>query len=225
MDTSFFTALTVGFLGGVHCLGMCGGIVAAINVGNSSQHSRLTLNIFYNIGRISSYIIAGLIAGSIGLLVIKTTGGNIALTGLKIAAAFMLIALGLYLSGLLNVLKFTESLGAKLWQYIAPWAKKFYPFHTISHALIAGLLWGWIPCGMVYSVLAWAVSAGTPLNGAWIMLGFGLGTLPNLLAMGMVVQKIKPLLSKAKLFSGLLIVAFGLFQLFNIFTHSMPMHH
>jgi uncharacterized protein len=215
VSPEFLSAMAIGFLGGGHCLGMCGGIVSAVSLTIPRNQSVTLLNLGYNFGRILSYIIAGFLAGSIGLLLINTAGGKGLQLGLDLIAALFIIALGLYLSGILNVLKFTENLGAKLWQFIEPVARKFYPFQTLPKAIIAGILWGYIPCGMVYGMLAWAVTSADPATGAWYMLGFGIGTLPNLLAIGIFANKVRPILnnSKIKLVAGLAIVAYGVYRL------------
>ncbi len=109
-------------------------------------------------------------------------------------AGLFMVLLGLYLGGWWFGLTRLEKIGAGLWRRIEPFARRLLPVHSRSQALVLGLLWGWIPCGLVYSMLIWSVSAGSAVNGAALMLAFGLGTLPNLLAMGAMAGGLASLL-------------------------------
>lgn len=210
----FISAIIVGFLGGAHCFGMCGPIVSTISI-TIPKEQTIKFNIAYNLGRIFSYITAGVIAGSLSMLLIKTGDGKNILITLRVLSFLMMIAIGLYISGLLNLLKFIEKLGNKIWKHIEPTATKFFPFTTIKQAFIAGVLWGFIPCGLVYGVLALVLTSGSPSYGAIYMLGFGIGTLPALVSMGIFSQKIKPWLQNKtiKLVAGLLLATIALLQL------------
>jgi sulfite exporter TauE/SafE len=100
----------------------------------------------------------------------------------------MLLILGLYLAGLSPLAAHFEAAGRSLWRRIQPLGQGLIPANTFPRALAVGALWGWIPCGLVYGVLATALLSGTAERGALIMLAFGLGTLPNLLLAGLVVR-------------------------------------
>ena len=197
MSYDFFAAMLVGFLGGGHCLGLCGGIVGAFST-NIPPHHRLAIRhripylISYNIGRIVSYCIAGALIGiSMQFFALKS---HLVVHVLSLMAGLMLILLGLYLGQWFNGLTKIEIVGKFAWRYIAPLAKKFIPFkHPIS-ALPFGMIWGWLPCGLVYSTLTWSAASASPVSGAFIMLGFGLGTLPAMLAMGIFAQQLSKLL-------------------------------
>lgn len=215
-------AFLVGFLGGVHCLGMCGGIVAAVSTQPaqlSKPSSQLPVLFGYNLGRISSYVIAGALMGGLGQ-------GVFTLVDLKetrdifgaIAAIFMII-LGFYLSGVWNGLQKIEQGGGYLWRKIEPLGRRFIPTKTFGQAFPLGMVWGWIPCGMVYTVLTWAVFVGSWQQGAMLMLAFGLGTLPNLLAMGMAANKLSRLRQNPwiRRGAGLLVGLFGVWMLVSIF--------
>ncbi len=219
-SVSFFAALIVGLLGGVHCIGMCGGIVSvmSLNVAKPSQGKIIWLNLAYNLGRIVSYVIAGAIAGGLGFLLIASTGGKTAQLVLHIFAALFILALGLYLAGFWQGLTYIERAGSVIWKRIAPLAQKFVPFRKFSQGFIAGILWGWLPCGLVYSVLVWSVSAATPLNGALYMLGFGLGTLPNLMLFGLFADRLRPYLQNkmVRVTAGMLLVGWALYKLYMI---------
>ena len=213
-ESSYLALFLIGLLGGTHCVGMCGGIVGALSMGSGSRPS---LHLAYNAGRIASYAMAGALSGTLG-------GASLVLSGqlpvriiLFVLANMMLVALGLYLMGLTRVLAFSERFGQKLWRHIQPLTRRFLPVRTIAQALPLGLLWGWLPCGLVYSALVTALTSGSALRGAGMMLAFGLGTLPNLLLAGLLAVRLNKYLAwpVVRVTSGLLVLAFGLWGLFD----------
>jgi sulfite exporter TauE/SafE len=137
---------------------------------------------------------------------------------LVIAAAFMIL-LGLYLGGWWLGLSKIERLGNSLWKRIEPFARRLLPVKTPAQAWALGLAWGWIPCGLVYTMLIWTVSAGGVVQGAGLMLAFGLGTLPNLFAMGMVAGSLARWLKdiRVRRLAGLSVIVFGLVTLYRAF--------
>lgn len=229
MDLSFGAAIMVGLLGSSHCIGMCGGIVAALNMGISEEagkkpSSLLLYHIGYNAGRIVSYVLVGLLAGSLGASLVSL-GLNPA-TGKLFAAAFM-VALGLYLANWWRGLVWLERLGAHLWRHIQPLGQKLFPIKNPLQAFMLGLLWGWLPCGLVYTVVAWSLTTGGALEGARLMLGFGIGTLPALLIAGSALNYFRdwvrsPLLRTS---AGLMVIAFGLYSGFTGLTGPQQPHH
>ncbi len=219
MDLGFGAAIIVGLLGSSHCIGMCGGIVAALNMGltddsGNKPASLMLYHLCYNAGRITSYLLVGLLAGSLGAGLVGL--GVSPLAGKLLAAAFM-IALGLYLANWWRGLVLLERLGARLWRHIQPLGQKLFPIRHPLQAYLLGLLWGWLPCGLVYSVVAWSLTAGSALGGAWLMLGFGIGTLPALLIAGNALNYLRnwlrsPLLRTT---AGITVIAFGLYSAFS----------
>ncbi len=215
------TAFVIGLLGSVHCLGMCGGIVTALTLGlpadtRQSPTAMLAYLLAYNVGRISSYALAGALAGVLGAQFYSLTGSQLASQiGHWLAGAFM-IALGFYLAGWTRVLAPLEKAGQHLWRRIEPFGKRFLPVHKPTHALGLGLVWGWLPCGLVYSALVWAILAGDPLRGAQVMVAFGLGTLPMLLTMGAAATWLSGLVRQnaVRRGAGVLIMLFGLAMVF-----------
>jgi sulfite exporter TauE/SafE len=111
--------------------------------------------------------------------------------GLYAFASVMLILLGLYLAGLSRAVLVLEHLGSGIWKKLQPLMKRFMPVRNPLQAVLVGMIWGWLPCGLVYSVLLTALASGSALQGAFIMLAFGLGTLPNLLAIGLFWESVK----------------------------------
>jgi hypothetical protein len=157
----YFAALMVGLLGGIHCLGMCGGIVSALTFSLPPQQRQQKAALFpilvaYNMGRISSYIIAGALAGGLGAAFLNTVELDAVRHGLQIMAALFTIALGLYLAGVWFGIAKIENAGRILWKYIEPFGRRFIPVTSPGKALPLGFIWGWLPCGLVYSILIWS---------------------------------------------------------------------
>ena len=194
MINDFSAALLIGLLGVGHCLGMCSGIASAITFSSKTSQNKISAFIallLYNIGRVSSYSLAGaFFAGSSSALIIFF-GGKEALIYLRVLAAILMLCLALYISRLWFGLVYLEKVGQYFWHFIKPIAQYFLPLKHPLLALPLGFLWGWLPCGLVYSTLSWAASSGSAENGALIMLGFGLGTLPAMLTIGSLSQQLK----------------------------------
>lgn len=226
MDFAAYIAVfTVGLLGGVHCVGMCGGIVSALSVNTPrlpgrSRLAELPIHLAYNLGRITSYTLAGALLGAIGSLGLLLENFLPVQIGLYVLANLMLVALGLYLTGVTASLAFLERQGQKLWRRIQPFTRRFLPANSPFQALPLGMLWGFLPCGMVYSVLTTALLSGSSVKGAGLMLAFGLGTLPNLMLAGMLAKRLQEFTRRkaVRLVAGLLVLAFGLFGLMNATT-------
>lgn len=224
--SDYGAALMVGLMGGVHCLGMCGGIVSALSfslpIQQRQQFSQaLPIMLGYNTGRIISYVLAGMLASSLGVAALQVTELATLRTVLSVIAALFMIALGLYLAGLWSGVAKIEQIGKPIWKRLEPLGRRFIPITSPLKALPLGFIWGWLPCGLVYSVLLWTVSADSIMKGALIMLCFGLGTLPNLLLMGTFAAQLQRFLRKPaiKLAAGLIVVALGLGLLFQAFGH------
>jgi sulfite exporter TauE/SafE len=215
IDSGYLALFLVGLLGGTHCVGMCGGIIGALSMGAPARWSML---LAYNAGRIFSYTLAGAIAGALGAVSLGLDGALPVRLMLYFLANLMLIALGLYLIGVSQALALTERLGQKLWQRIQPLTRRFLPAKTPGQAFPLGVLWGWLPCGLVYSALVSSLSAGSVERGAAMMLVFGLGTLPNLLLAGIVLARFNEFVRHpwVRLFSGSLVLGFGLYGMFGL---------
>jgi sulfite exporter TauE/SafE len=184
-----FAAFSLAIVGGLHCAGMCGGIVGALQLNRPKEVSAARLAAGYHSGRLISYTAAGLLAGTIGAALYAADVMPVQ-AALMLAGSLMLLAIGASMFGRGAWLRRIEPAGAWLWRLVAPLARRVYPPRTGMQALAAGLAWGWIPCGMVYAALPLALVAGGPLPGALVMLAFGLGTLPNMLAVDVAVHGI-----------------------------------
>jgi hypothetical protein len=214
-DSGFLALFLVGLLGGTHCVGMCGGIVGAFSLGAPARWSML---FSYNAGRILSYAVAGAIAGALGAASMGLEGQVPVRLILYFLANLMLVALGLYLLGLTHTLAFAEQAGQHLWRRLQPLTRRFLPVRTAAQAFPLGVLWGWLPCGLVYSALTTALTAGGSGRGALMMLAFGLGTLPNLLLAGIFLARLNEFVRRpvVRMVSGLLVLGFGLYGLLGL---------
>ncbi len=200
----------LGLLGSPHCVAMCGGIAGAMALATRGCGAPAARALTFNLGRVVSYAAAGALAGALGLALSAALGAAGALL-LRVAAALLLIALGLYLAGWWSGLAALERQGARLWRRIAPLARRLQPGRSFAGALALGMLWGWLPCGLVYSALAFAVTAGDARHGALLMAGFGLGTLPAMIATGVLAQRVSGLgrVVASRRLAGALLIACG----------------
>lgn len=183
-----FAAFSLAIVGGLHCAGMCGGIVGALQLNRPPEVSAARLAAGYHAGRLVSYALAGVLAGTLGAALFAVDVVPVQ-AALLMVGSLMLLAIGAAMFGRGAWFKRIEPAGAWLWRLIAPLARRVYPPRTGLQALAAGLAWGWIPCGMVYAALPLALVAGGPQQGALVMLAFGLGTLPNLLLVDVVAAR------------------------------------
>ncbi|HEK1011541.1 TPA: sulfite exporter TauE/SafE family protein [Pseudomonas putida] len=218
------SALVLGLLGGGHCLGMCGGLMGALTLAIPPEQRgrRARLLLAYNLGRILSYACAGLLLGLAGWAVASSP----AAMALRVVAALLLIAMGLYLAGWWSGLTRIEALGRGLWRHIQPMASRLLPVSSLPRALLLGALWGWLPCGLVYSTLLWAASQGNAGYSAALMLAFGLGTWPVLLATGLAAEQVNSLLRRrsVRMAGGLLVILFGVWTLPGPHQHWLMGH-
>jgi sulfite exporter TauE/SafE len=213
------SAFTAGLLGGVHCVGMCGGIVGALSLAMPQQQKRLPLLLSYNGGRVLSYVIAGALFGGIGQFSTGLMPVQWMQVSLALIAGIMMILMGLYLGGWSGVLRHIESAGGALWKRIEPYGRKLLPVKNSSQGFVLGMLWGWLPCGLVYSMLIWALGSGSAVNGSLLLLAFGLGTLPNLIATGLLAGEFVPFMQRSSVRSaaGIGLIVFGLYTLYRGF--------
>ncbi len=232
---SLLPIFLIGLLGGVHCVGMCGGIVGAFSVATPRRSFPIAVSttgslsstvadsgmrvLSFNVGRIASYAIAGALAGLLGSI-----PALINLAALQTAAYWlanlMLVLLGLTLMNAWHGLARIEAVGRVVWRQVQPLMRRLLPVHNPAQALALGALWGWVPCGMVYSVLMTALLTGSATYGALVMLVFGLGTLPLLFTIGVAGTSVQPFLQRRAVRSaaGVLVLAFGLLGLVRVAT-------
>ncbi|MBV7315697.1 sulfite exporter TauE/SafE family protein [Shewanella sp. NIFS-20-20] len=217
MDLSLTAAILVGLMGAGHCFGMCGGLVGAFSSHIPSRRAepllvtQLKFQLAYNGGRLISYAAAGAIAAGLGQGLGQLIAVDDYLVYLRLLAGMMMILTGLYIARWFSGLLVIEAGGKRLWRYIQPIGQRILPLDTLPKATMAGMVWGWLPCGLVYSMLTWAIASGDVAQGALTMLAFGLGTLPALFFTGVATQRLARWLQNqsVKTISGLLLIGFG----------------
>jgi len=228
MDVSLFPVFVVGLLGSVHCAGMCGGIVGALSLApprvrpgapvialHAVDARPAARTLAYNAGRIASYATAGALAGGLAGGAARWSALPLLQEAAYVAANLMLVALGLYLMDLWRGVARIEAGGRRLWQHVFPLLGRVGPPDTAGRMFVAGALWGWLPCAMVYSVLVTAMLSGSGGQGAAVMLAFGLGTLPMTMALGLAGARLRGWLQKSavRLACGATVLGFGLLGL------------
>lgn len=217
----FLAAFSMGLFGSPHCLGMCGGIVTAF--GLSMQHvsdsKKNGLILTYHVGRLISYSLLGLIASVVGVAIFQSIMSN---SAPRIVLGAVLVLIGLAMLGL-PLFNQLEKVGMRFWQSLAPLRKKVFPIDSFGKALFAGLLWGFLPCGLVYGALMMAIAGNNIATGAALMFVFGLGTMPMLIAtqktVGMLQSSIKNF--RLRQINGVIMMLSGLAVIFI----PMMMHH
>ncbi|CAA0087848.1 Uncharacterised protein [Halioglobus japonicus] len=209
------SAFLLGLSGAGHCLGMCGGIAAALNLGNDRSPA---ITLAYHAGRIASYTtlgaLLGLAAGSIDI-----TAWTV---GLRYFAGLLLIGMGLYIANWWRGMAALERVGAKLWQPVQRLSSRWLPVKQWPQGFALGLCWGLMPCGLIYSSLAWAATAQSATTSALMMLLFGLGTLPAMLTTSFGADRLQKLLRQRglKIVIALLLIGSGGWTLYITASHS-----
>ncbi|MEM6511994.1 MAG: sulfite exporter TauE/SafE family protein [Pseudomonadota bacterium] len=206
-------ALLAGLMGSVHCIGMCGGLsgVFATHVAAQSTRQSLLRGLAYNTGRLLSYGLLGAAVAGLGAGFVSEIPALA--TPLRIIAGVLVILMGLQIAFGIQWLKPVERLGGRVWSLIAPLAGQLLPPDTAGKSLGLGLLWGLLPCGLVYSMLAVAFAGGDPLNGATALLAFGIGTTPAMLLTGFSAYRLSAYIRNKRVAAGGLLVAIGMLTL------------
>jgi len=213
-------AFVVGLLSALHCIGMCGGILGALSFSlpESTRRDWNRLSLFllaYNGGRIASYAAAGALFGYLGGALVQAGEWTWMHHGLRWLAALVLVGIGLYIAGWFPRFTLIEGIGEPIWRFLEPLGRRLLPVRTLTRALLYGAVWGWLPCGLVYTMLISAPAQGGPAAGALYLAMFGLGTLPVMLATGFFAGRLYRFSSDRRLqaVSGLSVAALGLFTL------------
>jgi len=206
-------AFVTGLLGSAHCFGMCAGLsgLFAVNASVASLRPQLAMAIAYNSGRVLSYAFLGAVVAILGQTIVDAIPNMAA--PVRFASGLLIIVVGLQVAFGWRFLAPVEKAGAHIWKHIAPAAKSLLPVTSIPKALGLGLLWGWLPCGLVYSVLLLAATTASPFDGGIVMIAFGLGTMPAMIATGISASRLAQFMSRKRLGAGLLIVLIGVLTL------------
>ncbi|MFZ2311581.1 MAG: sulfite exporter TauE/SafE family protein [Methylobacter sp.] len=215
--SSYLVAFTMGLFSSMHCIGMCGSIIGTLTLSLSPEiRSKKTLLLpfvfNYNIGRITSYTIAGALAGIIGALITMPISETIGHRLLQLLSAAVMAGAGLYIAGWFPRFAYIEKIGLRFWKKIEPFGRKLIPVKTRTQAYLFGMVWGWLPCGLVYAALALAATAGDVSKSALTMLSFGLGTLPAVMGVGIMTGVLTRLsrMQRFKQAIGLFMIALAL---------------
>src|SRR5690606_21814741 len=153
-ELTLLSGLLIGLFGSVHCVGMCGGIAGTLTLGarlpgGRSLRALAPFLLAYNLGRIGSYAVAGAVVAGLGAQAFGWAAPERAHVVARLVSGGFALALGLYLGGWWYGLGALERAGARLWRRLAPLARRWLPVDRLPKALALGLLWGWLPCGMV----------------------------------------------------------------------------
>lgn len=224
--------LLVGLVSTLHCLGMCGGIIGALTFSlpeavRQQRWRMLPYITAYNLGRLSSYALAGALAGGLGhelFNLISPQNGHLILQAI---GSTVMIGIGLYLAGWFPAFARIEHLGRPLWSRVEPLAQKLLPVRTPFHAFFFGLLWGWLPCGLVYSTLLLSTSAGDAVKGTLFMLAFGLGTIPAVMTAGILTGWVTRItrLSWVKALVGISLILLAIISFYITIQHGVGSEH
>ncbi|HKK55418.1 sulfite exporter TauE/SafE family protein [Marinobacter sp.] len=213
----YSSAFLIGLMGSAHCIGMCGGISASLSmalpVGRGYRGRQTLMLLAFNGGRVASYVA---IASLVALLSTRAADQYVSVGPLlRTIAGGLLILMGLSMGQWWQGIRYVERLGAPVWRRISPLTRRVMPVDRTWKALVLGGLWGWLPCGLVYSTLGWAALQPTVGSAAATMLFFGLGTLPSMFATGYAASWINRLKGNRyfRQFAGVLLVGFGLWTL------------
>lgn len=219
MNPAYPLAFAIGLLSALHCIGMCGGIAGALSLSlpaarRAHWRGLLVYLLAYNLGRVLSYALAGAAFGSLGGVLLVS--GHLWLhDALRWLAALVMVGAGLSIAGWLPRLQGLERLGAPIWRWLEPWGRRLLPVDSLPKATLYGAVWGWLPCGLVYTLLLGAPAQGGPLAGALYMALFGLGTWPVLIATGLFAGRLHRYAGDARLrvVAGLAVTGLGLYTL------------
>jgi sulfite exporter TauE/SafE len=213
---SLGAAFVAGIAGSGHCLGMCGGIAGALAMRRpqASFGTKVGYALAYNLSRITSYAVAGALAGLLGRTLLNAVDVKPLSIAFRVVAGAIMIAAAAQLVFGWRLLGPLEAAGSGLWRRIAPWAGRQGQSGGIGGAIGLGLAWGWLPCGMTYSMLLLAATTASVPLGAAVMLAFGLGTLPSMVSATVAFERMARLLSSRATLrnvAGALLLAFGLY--------------
>ena len=215
-----------GLAGGVHCAAMCGPLVSIVGGPRPESPNRwqwLAHALAYNAGRISTYVLAGALTGAVGAAGLALRGEPLTQQILLAAMSVALIVIAACIAGVMPLVRAIEGAGAVAWRRIQPYSRWFLPANTPARAFGLGLVWGWLPCGMVYVALIASLATADPLHGAMVMAAFGAGTLPNLLAIAAWFRNV-PRLAKGRLARALIAVVIAGVGVVGIARAVQPAH-
>lgn len=234
-------AFTAGLAGSAHCFAMCGALAGAFGMRSNSRpaagpanaatvavskHALVTA-LPYQLGRLSGYSAAGAICGVLGatlqsMLDLASIGA-----ALRIGSGVLLVLIALRTLTPWNPLRWLETLGARFWRSLQPLTRRTTAMSGHTRAMALGFLWGWLPCGLVYSMLMFAALSGHASSGAAVLLAFGLGTLPAMLVSSALASSTEQFLRSRwpRFASGALLLGFGIWMIWASLPAATHVHH
>jgi hypothetical protein len=230
-NASYLVAFAMGLISSLHCIGMCGSIIGSLTLSLPAEIRQDKVKLFsfvlnYNVGRISSYALAGALIGLLDMLLSLPFAQGHGHRVLQLLSAAVMASAGLYIAGLFPRFAYIEKIGSKFWKKIEPFGRKLMPVKTRTHAFLFGMVWGWLPCGLVYAALALAATSGNSLKSSLTMLSFGLGTLPAVIGVGIMTATLTKLsrMKHFRLLVGLFMITLALFSAMP-WLYPMRLHH
>lgn len=220
---TLFTLFLLGFFSGTHCIGMCGGLSTAFALQLPPHIRRVWLIILMNLGRLASYTLIGALMGALSQMGSFLGHTHTLQLALFVFANLLLLFTGLYLAGVLALAAKIEGIGRPLWRRLQPLLNRLLPIRSVPACFGVGMLWGWLPCGLVYNASLYALASGSAAKGALYLLAFGLGTLPNLLAAGLFATQLRRFLQQrgVRLAAGLTVSAWAAYQIVRLLLVSL----
>jgi sulfite exporter TauE/SafE len=220
----YLLAFTLGLLSTPHCVAMCGSLVGAMLMGSRSSGSKQSplMTVFlFGSGKLLAYVALGAIAGLGGLALAGTLAGPGVF--LRALSALLMIGIGLYIAGWWRGIARLEKAGARLWQPLLR-RVRVLRLDKPGNQLLAGMAWGLLPCGIVYSMLGMALASADMLRGSLLMASFGLGTMPFVMSAGGLMKTVQNMFDNAlvRQLAGGAMIVMGLAALLML---GMPAEH
>jgi sulfite exporter TauE/SafE len=223
---SLSAAFVAGAAGSVHCLAMCGGLAAALGMRSPGPASKALRDAWlYHCGRLGGYGLAGALFGLLGATLLVTVNLPLLATVARTGAGVLLVLAALKILLGWNLLASIEHAGARYWKALQPIARRALQTSGVTRSLLVGLLWGWLPCGLVYSMLMFAGLSGDSAHGAGIMVAFGLGTMPTMLTSSAFAARLGTWIRQRGIrqLGGALLLLFGCWTVWSALPS--PHHH
>jgi len=224
LQLTLTAAFLAGIAGGAHCAAMCGPLIGIAGgpCARGAGREWLAQALAYNAGRITTYVTAGLLTGFAGAAGLALRGAPLTQQALLFAMGVSLLLLAAYVAGVAPFVRGMERAGAAVWRHVGPRARAFLPVNTPGRAFGLGLIFGWLPCGMVYVALLAALTTADPLYGGMVMAAFGLGTLPNVLAISAWFKYLAAA-AKGRLARAFIAAVIAAMGIFGILKAAQPM--
>lgn len=205
----------MGISGAGHCVAMCGSLTMAVGFAIPKSKSFLLYNVVISSGRICGYVTVGLLVNLLGQSMVRLSGGLI--FHLSLMSSLLMFGVALHILKINHWVLQTERLGKSIDRFLQPLKKRLLPVDSVGKAFSYGALWGFLPCGLVYTALTFALISPSSFEAGLVMLCFGLGTLPTLVLFGSFSHRLRDILNRyfVRLLMGILVLILAVFQAIN----------